>query len=827
MNLNVQALNQRLISIIKIGIFMIIVLPIFMNSKFFFPFIVPKNIAFRIIVEIIFLLYLVVLFLDKRYKPTFNQITISLLLFGAVSFMAAIFGLNFKTSFFGNYERMSGLFHLLHLLMFFFVLIGVIREKKDWHTFFTFSIFVSLLMSFLALAQYLGVPFLLRSSGGSRLSGTVGNPTFFAAYLIFHLFLIFYFFAEEERFDLKTFSLAFLIFDFALVLGLVFGQFFPESDWGWLNILRLPVLKWTFAYPGLFYSFLFFQLMILAAWFLRHKNHVVRALLAAVFIIEFFIFLNTQTRGAIIGFFAGILLLFLAIIFYKSDKKIKISFAALFLLAIIFPILLYLGRDTALIQNSPLSRLATISLTNITVESRLLAWQASWLGWKDTPKSFLIGYGPENYYYAFNKYFPTPIYKDVGSQIWFDRAHNIIFDVGVTTGIIGLLIYLNLLGFTVLALYHHYRQTREISSSWLLISLILAYFIQNFFVFDTLNTEIPFYLFLGFVVFLVNQPINKEGEKAETPLANGQAGYIYLSVISVIILFLIFGVNIKTLKANNYIFKGLVQSDNTIEEKFEYLKKATDQSEIGKFESRQQLASFVQGLLKNENVSASQLKLMFNEAEAELEKSVVEEPQNIRHYLYLTSFLNATTRLNPNNPQKVIAILEPAISLSPTRPHIYYEIGQAYLFMNNFDRAIEYFNQGIKLAPKIIDDQWNILTIYVIFKKNDLAEQQLRFMRAELKWQPNLDDLRRLADLFSRAEFYPKAIEFMVQVINSNATLDDYAKLAALYAQGGDKNLARQTALKAIELNKNSKNFDANFAAEAELFLKKMEAGEL
>src|SRR5690606_8564060 len=107
-------------------------------------------------------------------------------------------------------------------------------------------------------------------------------------------------------------------------------------------------------------------------------------------------------------------------------------------------------KDSTIVSNNDtLRRLATISLTDTTTESRLTTWQASLSGWIKEPKIFFLGTGLENYYYVFNKNFPIEIYKKAGSQIWFDRAHNIILDIGVTTGIFGLLTYLLILGMAI------------------------------------------------------------------------------------------------------------------------------------------------------------------------------------------------------------------------------------------------------------------------------------------------------------------------------------------------------------------------------------------
>jgi len=816
-----ERLSYILLKLIKIGVFFILFLPLVMGSTFFFPFIVPKNVFFRIATEVIFAAYLVLAHLKPEFRPTFNKIVWSVLLFLGVSTVATFAGIGIYSSVWGNYERMSGLFHLGHLVMYFFVLIGVFKNKKDWHSFLTFSVVASSLMCILGLAQWLGVPFLLRSSGGARLSGTVGNATFFAAYLMFNLFFILYFIAKPGRFDLKLFSYSFFLFDAYLVISFILNKISPIADWQNLNFLKAPILSESFKYPFFFYSFLFLQILILAVWFFRSKKYTA-VLLAIIFLFQFIIFFNTQTRGAVIGFAAGIAFLAMTTLFLKRiDKKIRLFSLILLLLILVSPLALFLAKDTPFIQNiGTLKRLANISMTNITTQSRLLTWQASWKGWTESPKSFFIGYGPENYYYAFNKNFPVLIYKDMGSQIWFDRAHNIIFDLGVTTGIIGLVAYLSILFFASWSLFKDYQKNKVFSSSFLLIALIIAYFTQNFFVFDTLNTEIPFYLFLAFVVYLASIR-SQENQSVESQ--SKDPNYIYLAVVVVVLLFGVFAVNIKTLKANSYLFQGLVTkatSGQFSDDAFEYLKKSINEAVVGKFEARQQLADYVSNFAKSKDAPLAKAQTMINYAGDELSKSVKEEPLNVRHYLYLATFYNATTKFNKTNPQKVIDLMAVATKLSPTRPQVYYETGQAHLYLGDFDRADGYFKQGIKLAPWVIEDNLSLLSVYIISKSYDLADSQFKLMTEELKWQPTVSDYRRLVELYSRNNFYSKMVEFQNEVIKLQPTATEYAKLAAIYAKMGENQKAKEATQKAVEL-------DPAFAQESEQFLQMLAAGEL
>ncbi|MDX9893250.1 MAG: O-antigen ligase family protein [Patescibacteria group bacterium] len=810
-------LSNYLLKFLKIGVFVTLFLPLVMNSHFFFPFIVFKNVLFHIAVEVMFVAYLFLASINPRFRPRLDKLTIALVAFFVIYVMAGIFGIGIYSSFWGNYERMSGIFHMFHLVLYFLVVANVFKVKEDWHAFFTFSIFASLLMSFLGLAQWLKIPFLLESSGGSRLSGTVGNATFLAAYLIFNLFFILYFWAKEERFNLKLFAVSFLSFDIFLVLSSILNKLFITSDWGLLNIFKIPILIEGFDYPKIWVAYLVFQALILAVWLLRTKINAVRVLLSAILLLDFFIFFNTQTRGAIIGFVLGVGFLAVAGLVFSRDKKIKAAVAGFLLLAVISPFILLAAKDTSFIQNNgTLSRLANISKSDLTTESRLLTWQASWRGWSENSKSFLIGYGPENYYYAFNKYFPTAIYKDAGSRIWFDRAHNIIFDIGVTTGIIGLVSYLSILALAAYYLVAAYRQVKEISSSWLFVGLLIAYFIQNFFVFDTINTEIPFFLFLGFIVFQYFEAYSSQNSSATN---YREINYIYLATLAVVLLFGVLAVNVRVLKSNNYIFKALT-GNGDVQIAFDYFKQAIDQSLTGRFEARQQIADFANRLLTNQSVNNNKKSEIISFAGLELKKSIDEEPLNVRHYIFLANFRNSTAAANIQAVQEAADLMSQAIELSPNRPHVYSELAKAEVLLGNFEAGEKWFKQSAALAPWVIDVHWNLLTVYIMFEKYDLADEYMEYMKQELDWQPGVQDYGRLVDLYARVKNYNRMLEAQLLKIEIESTADNYAQLAAIHAKLGQNEQARQATQRAVEIN-------PEFSGQAQQFLQLLDQGEL
>ena len=70
-------------------------------------------------------------------------------------------------------------------------------------------------------------------------------------------------------------------------------------------------------------------------------------------------------------------------------------------------------------------------------------------GLKEHP---FLGWGQGNFNLVFNKYYDPKMYKQ---EPWFDRAHNVIFDRAITTGLIGLLIYLFFIFYPVYFLFKY------------------------------------------------------------------------------------------------------------------------------------------------------------------------------------------------------------------------------------------------------------------------------------------------------------------------------------------------------------------------------------
>lgn len=188
--------NKALYYSVIAGLFLIPFIPFIVPSSMFFPFITGKGFAFRILVEILFGLYLLLAVKDHEFRPKNSWITKSVILFTFVALVADLFGQNPYKSIWSNYERMEGFVLIFHLFLYYIVTSSVLKTTTEWKRFFNVSIFASVLMSLFAVSQLLGKSVV--NQGGDRLDATFGNATYFAIYLVFHIFLSLFYIADNN-----------------------------------------------------------------------------------------------------------------------------------------------------------------------------------------------------------------------------------------------------------------------------------------------------------------------------------------------------------------------------------------------------------------------------------------------------------------------------------------------------------------------------------------------------------------------------------------------------------------------------------------------------
>ena len=183
------------------ALFLIPLAPLIVANGFFFPFITGKALYFRALVEVAFVAWVALAFLDKEYRPRFSWIGVAVLAFVAWMFIADALAINAVKAFWSNFERMEGWVLLAHLLGFFFASSAILRVGKRWRAWFLTSLAVSVIICGHALLQLAGVVPI--HQGSTRIDASLGNSAYLAIYLLFTTFVAGWLALTEERVWLK------------------------------------------------------------------------------------------------------------------------------------------------------------------------------------------------------------------------------------------------------------------------------------------------------------------------------------------------------------------------------------------------------------------------------------------------------------------------------------------------------------------------------------------------------------------------------------------------------------------------------------------------
>ncbi len=197
-----------------------LLVPVVTSGGFFFPYVVPRNIFFRVAVELGALALVWALCfggeeLDLRYEPIFW----ALVAFVSGALLSAFFSPARDHSLFGDFERMGGVWAWLHLALF-FLLLRTLRDQ-EWSWVLNAALIVSIVVSVSAILEHSTIASAARLSdsmvGGS--SSTVGNAGLLAAYLLFAMALAGYLASTSVRFRLLYLAAAGVN-----LLGLVYAE---------------------------------------------------------------------------------------------------------------------------------------------------------------------------------------------------------------------------------------------------------------------------------------------------------------------------------------------------------------------------------------------------------------------------------------------------------------------------------------------------------------------------------------------------------------------------------------------------------------------------
>ncbi len=480
-------------------------------------------------------------------------------------------------------------------------------------------------------------------------------------------------------------------------------------------------------------TYLLFNIF-LALWLILNSEAKLKIYSAIGLVIMISALVSIGARAAGLSVLAGLVLLFLLYLALASQKRYlnilgRVSLAGILIVFLISAF--YLFQPDNIIHNWFVEK-ATYS--------RLVVWEKAWQGFLEKP---LFGWGPENFDFVFTKYFnPCMFLPECGGDIWFDRAHNIIFDTLVATGIFGFLAYLGIFLSTFYLLWRNYfKKNIGFWTAGIFTVLLISYSVQNLTVFDMVSSYLMFFLVLGFVASIT---IPREASVRDVIPSTSIKPWL-LGIVLILFIFSFFRFIIQPLKTNYYVIAAL-RAPSASEERLNLYKKTLETSPLGKYQIREFFGQITLEFAQSEQVkevSAENFKKEIDFVIEELEKSLKESPLDFRSHLKLGQLYNIyAVLINQAKIFEAERVLVRAIELSPTNQQGYWALAQTRLYQGRFEEAFSLAEKALELEPKVGRSHLIVVQIAQLMGDYDLAKKKAQeAIEIDLSLEPQLKEI--------------------------------------------------------------------------------------
>lgn len=471
-------------------------------------------------------------------------------------------------------------------------------------------------------------------------------------------------------------------------------------------------------------GYLIFNIYFAAMLFVRTKDKNLRWLWALPIVLMLFAFNRSNTSGAIIGLGISIIVATFLFGLFAKAKKIRRSSLIIFGTLLIGVILLFSQWQQPWFQNN--TRLRNLTSAKTTFQTRLVSWEGAVKDFKNHP---WLGVGFGNYANVFDRQFNPRFYNYSRSETYFDRAHNNIFDIVSTTGTIGLVAYLSIFFFAIRELWIVLKR-EDSHIGWsekgrknieiiLLFCLLIAYFIQNLAVFDSLVTYVGLMITLGLIAYHYSSLELEELAKKNRLSGGAEAGGIIGGLIMILIItnycnLMPYRIFSKTIIAYAQISAGQFWNGyQTYQEAFKNphpLARDAKTTFIRLVSGNPQAVATLSGEQRADVLSyAVQLS----------EENLAENPQDSLKNLefaqlmeMVSDFQNEGSANQKEYHQKAIKAVNQAITSSPGRAALYFVKGQILAAGGDYQGAESTMKEGIAMNPKYPEGYCRLSALY-------------------------------------------------------------------------------------------------------------------
>ena len=394
----------------------------------------------------------------------------------------------------------------------------------------------------------------------------------------------------------------------------------------------------------------------------------------------------SKTRGTLLALVSFLVIMGAYAVW--NHKEWRATVKKVFLGVVVVGVLFFVTAATLLKDRSDLERLSRFSLQDTTTNTRFLAWRAGLHAFYERP---VVGWGNENFKFAFDKYYEPDLLEFGYSETHFDRAHNIVVERMVNFGALGVFAYLVYFFGVAFVVY----TSKEISSKKKMIFLGMwgANHVHLLFAFDTALSV----MLQGVLLYSVAPEITTRlkvvsSKKIIVP--------VLLSVISgVVILYLV----VYPYQSSNLLVKAFTLFDQgKLSHAIPYYELALRVPSPYFHAPREEFTRTSAKILQSREIGKDDsLVWLFNRA-LQLGDELIERNPQYSHYREIKGNLYLTRIFEGDEyAEKALQQYDKALALSPKRQAYFIAKAQVYNILRDFEAADAQYTKAYELAPKV------------------------------------------------------------------------------------------------------------------------------
>ncbi len=608
-----------------------------------------------VIVEILTLVFGLAMLSGKaRISVAKSPITIALVLLLVLTVVSGFMGVDMHTSFWSRMTRMSGIFYLIHLGLFYMFLMSVFSDLEKRRRFIKVFLVSSAIFSIGALLGRDGFSIIFSKTEWEGF--TFGNSSFAAMYVYAAFALSFYYVYAEisnRRWWHWLLPIVFIINPF----------FINKNVWlGDVNVLKEPLTVIGGAQASAMTALITVLGLAVILGISRIKSSQIR-------------------KGLAVGLtVSGVVILAIAI------RSFTVPGGFL--------------NEAYLSQETP---------------ARPIVWELSRKAALDRP---VWGWGTDNFDRGFEKYYDNRLLeKKNGAEPWFDRAHNIIIDQRVETGIVGVSVYVLVYIVIIVGMLYVVLVSGD-KKRQALAAVLAVYFTGHFLelqtAFDTTISYIAVVVMAALAASVLHdtykERTSKSGAVVFGALASRVTGIVLVAGCAYLF---VIGTSpiIRAQKANGFVHT-VGSSVRRLERYPDLFSSPVDPATI----LWKSISDFQRGISAKPEILNDPQKVadFAKETEffaAEAEKYLLGRPDDYRMHLTLANLYIYQRLFEVNNLDKAHETLDKAALLVPQAPQTYWMKAVAYLYQAKFLDARKAARQAYDLNPGV--EQSRVMIDYI------------------------------------------------------------------------------------------------------------------